>query len=178
MVSRSIMRCMPRNKVKYADDSEMSSKGPPIKLLGILGKREPRSVHSVACVPSVPSLRCYFYLMTLYDDSSCFCINRIVNRIVHREVNPLLLTIRISVSHSKSKLLSTISHLPPQLSSSHTSTKMPKYFPSISEDLAEWAMAQPLFFTASAPTFGKHINMSPKGLPSTTFQILGGNSCA
>ncbi|RAL67285.1 hypothetical protein DID88_008049 [Monilinia fructigena] len=55
---------------------------------------------------------------------------------------------------------------------------MPKYFPSISDDLADWAMAQPLFFTASAPTHGRHVNISPKGLPRTTFSILGPNSCA
>ncbi|KAG4028337.1 hypothetical protein MFRU_022g00570 [Monilinia fructicola] len=55
---------------------------------------------------------------------------------------------------------------------------MPKYFPSISDDLADWAMAQPLFFTASAPTHGRHVNISPKGLPKTTFSILGPNSCA
>ncbi|KAF7891637.1 hypothetical protein EAF00_007939 [Botryotinia globosa] len=55
---------------------------------------------------------------------------------------------------------------------------MVKYFPSISPELAEWAMAQPVFFTGSAPTYGKHVNLSPKGLPDATFKILGPNSCA
>ncbi|KAI9761228.1 MAG: Double-strand break repair protein mre11a [Chaenotheca gracillima] len=49
---------------------------------------------------------------------------------------------------------------------------MPTFFPSISADLREWALAQPLFFTASAPLTGKHINLSPKGLTSSTFTIF------
>ena len=32
-----------------------------------------------------------------------------------------------------------------------------------------------MFFTASAPLVGKHINVSPKGLPSATFSIFDGN---
>jgi hypothetical protein len=55
---------------------------------------------------------------------------------------------------------------------------MPKFYDSISKDLADWALAQPLFFTASAPTVGKHINISPKGLPSSTLTIFSPNSCA
>ncbi|KAI9645161.1 hypothetical protein NHQ30_005895 [Ciborinia camelliae] len=55
---------------------------------------------------------------------------------------------------------------------------MPQYFPSISTELADWAMAQPLFFTASAPTHGVHVNVSPKGLLSSSFRIWGANSCA
>lgn len=35
-----------------------------------------------------------------------------------------------------------------------------------------------VFFTGSAPLTGKHINISPKGLPSSSFSILGPNLCA
>ncbi|ESZ92835.1 pyridoxamine phosphate oxidase family protein [Sclerotinia borealis F-4128] len=55
---------------------------------------------------------------------------------------------------------------------------MVQYFDSISKELADWAMAQPLFFVASAPTYGKHVNVSPKGLPGAMFRILGGKRCA
>ncbi|TVY94174.1 Pyridoxamine 5'-phosphate oxidase family protein [Lachnellula willkommii] len=55
---------------------------------------------------------------------------------------------------------------------------MPKFYDSISPDLADWALSQPLFFTASAPYIGKHINISPKGLPSSTFTIFSPTSCA
>jgi hypothetical protein len=55
---------------------------------------------------------------------------------------------------------------------------MPKFFDSISDDLAEWAMKQPVFFTASAPLTGKHVNISPKGLPSATLTVLSPNSVA
>ncbi|KAL8731206.1 MAG: hypothetical protein Q9166_003614, partial [cf. Caloplaca sp. 2 TL-2023] len=40
------------------------------------------------------------------------------------------------------------------------------------------ALAQPVFFTASAPLTGSHVNVSPKGLPSTTFTILTPNAAA
>lgn len=40
------------------------------------------------------------------------------------------------------------------------------------------ALAQPLFFTASAPLTGSHVNTSPKGLPSATFTIFSPNSAA
>ncbi|KAK5049056.1 hypothetical protein LTR84_005478 [Exophiala bonariae] len=55
---------------------------------------------------------------------------------------------------------------------------MVKFFPEISPDLAEWAMKQQVFFVASAPLHGKHINLSPKGLPSSSFSILTPNLCA
>jgi hypothetical protein len=38
-------------------------------------------------------------------------------------------------------------------------------------------MKQAVFFTASAPLHGRHINLSPKGLPSTSFSILNPNLC-
>jgi hypothetical protein len=55
---------------------------------------------------------------------------------------------------------------------------MPKFYDSIPDELAEWAMKQPVFFTASAPLTGKHVNISPKGLPSSTMAILSPNSVA
>ncbi|KZT58136.1 hypothetical protein CALCODRAFT_433166 [Calocera cornea HHB12733] len=53
---------------------------------------------------------------------------------------------------------------------------MPTYYPSIPQDLAEWAMKQPLFWTASAPRAGQHINLSPKGY--ATFTVLAPNLAA
>jgi len=44
---------------------------------------------------------------------------------------------------------------------------MPPFCPSIQANHREWIFAQPLFFTATAPLAGKHINVSPKG----TYQI-------
>jgi hypothetical protein len=55
---------------------------------------------------------------------------------------------------------------------------MPKFYPSISDDLRDWALKQPIFFTASAPLAGAHVNLSPKGLPSSTFSIFSPNSAA
>ena len=55
---------------------------------------------------------------------------------------------------------------------------MVKFYTSIEPDLAEWAMKQQVFFVASAPLRGKHINLSPKGLPSSSFCILNPNLCA
>ena len=40
------------------------------------------------------------------------------------------------------------------------------------------AMAQQVFFTASAPLSGRHVNISPKGLPSSTFSILSPKTAA
>ncbi|EJU04587.1 hypothetical protein DACRYDRAFT_75451 [Dacryopinax primogenitus] len=53
---------------------------------------------------------------------------------------------------------------------------MPTYYPSIPEELGEWAMRQPLFWVASAPRAGQHINLSPKGY--ATFAVLGPNLAA
>lgn len=55
---------------------------------------------------------------------------------------------------------------------------MVAFFDSITEDLKEWALNQSIFFTASAPLAGKHINLSPKGFPSASFSILGPNQAA
>lgn len=55
---------------------------------------------------------------------------------------------------------------------------MPKFYPSLTEDLTNWLQAQPLFFTASAPRYGKHINLSPKGYTSRSFRVLSPNQAA
>jgi hypothetical protein len=55
---------------------------------------------------------------------------------------------------------------------------MPKFYPSITPDLHDWALRQSIFFVASAPLRGKHINLSPKGLPDASFAILGPNEAA
>ncbi|KAL5338273.1 hypothetical protein BJX70DRAFT_408710 [Aspergillus crustosus] len=55
---------------------------------------------------------------------------------------------------------------------------MPKFFSSISPELRDWALNQKVFFTASAPLRGRHINVSPKGLPDASFAILGPNEAA
>ncbi|KJF60404.1 pyridoxamine phosphate oxidase [Coccidioides immitis RS] len=55
---------------------------------------------------------------------------------------------------------------------------MVKYYPSISPDFQDWILAQPVFFVASAPLTGKHINVSPKGLPSSSLSVLNPNEVA
>ncbi|KAF3191010.1 hypothetical protein TWF788_007196 [Orbilia oligospora] len=48
---------------------------------------------------------------------------------------------------------------------------MPQYYKTIPSNLKTWALSQPLFFTASAPLKGSHINISPKGLPTSSLAI-------
>ncbi|KFX94457.1 hypothetical protein V490_04357 [Pseudogymnoascus sp. VKM F-3557] len=55
---------------------------------------------------------------------------------------------------------------------------MVKFFPQIDDHIGEWALKQSVFFTASAPTSGKHVNISPKGLPSSSLAILNPNQVA
>jgi hypothetical protein len=55
---------------------------------------------------------------------------------------------------------------------------MVQFYNSITEDLGAWAQRQSVFFTASAPLAGKHVNISPKGLPSSSFSILGPTQAA
>ncbi|KAL2001971.1 hypothetical protein VTN02DRAFT_923 [Thermoascus thermophilus] len=55
---------------------------------------------------------------------------------------------------------------------------MPQYLPSLTPALTTWALSQPIFFTASAPRHGRHINVSPKGMLSSTFSIFGPNHAA
>jgi hypothetical protein len=49
---------------------------------------------------------------------------------------------------------------------------MPHFYDHFPQNLQDWALEQAIFFTASAPRKGKHINVSPKGLPSSTFSIF------
>jgi hypothetical protein len=55
---------------------------------------------------------------------------------------------------------------------------MVKFYPSLNESHLEFITSQPLFFVASAPWAGDHINVSPKGHPSRTFSVLGPNTVA
>ena len=52
---------------------------------------------------------------------------------------------------------------------------MVKFFDHISDDHQQWALRQSIFFVASAPSTGKHINCSPKGRPSATITIFDKN---
>lgn len=55
---------------------------------------------------------------------------------------------------------------------------MVNYYDTISDDLRDWALQQQVFFIASAPLAGKHVNLSPKGLPASTLKILDPNHVA
>ncbi|KAI5842894.1 hypothetical protein DFP73DRAFT_456624, partial [Morchella snyderi] len=55
---------------------------------------------------------------------------------------------------------------------------MPAYYDSLSPEFISWLMEQSVFFTASAPLLGKHINLSPKGHPASSFAVLGPNKAA
>lgn len=55
---------------------------------------------------------------------------------------------------------------------------MVKFYPSLNESHLEFINSQPLFFVASAPWAGDHINISPKGHPSRSFSVLGPNTVA
>lgn len=56
--------------------------------------------------------------------------------------------------------------------------KMPTFWPSITPELRDWALRQSVFFVASAPLQGRHVNVSPKGFPDSSFAILGPNEAA
>lgn len=47
---------------------------------------------------------------------------------------------------------------------------------TLDDQLVEWIQAQPVFFVASAPTDGGHVNLSPKGHDS--LRVLGPRSVA
>ncbi|KAL1304048.1 hypothetical protein AAFC00_000485 [Neodothiora populina] len=53
---------------------------------------------------------------------------------------------------------------------------MPQFYGSMSDSLRDWALGQHVFFIASAPRYGKHVNVSPKGLPASTFTVLDPNT--
>ncbi|KAI1077468.1 hypothetical protein F5B20DRAFT_592783 [Whalleya microplaca] len=52
---------------------------------------------------------------------------------------------------------------------------MPHFYDSFPSNLQAWALQQSIFFTASAPLKGRHINLSPKGRPAATFAIFNPN---
>lgn len=60
----------------------------------------------------------------------------------------------------------------------HTSYAMVHFYKSLSEDLRVWALQQQMFFIASAPLNGQHVNLSPKGLIQSTFHIFDSNHAA
>ena len=53
---------------------------------------------------------------------------------------------------------------------------MAKVLPALDDDLIEWMLAQPLFFVASAPSSGGHVNISPKGHDS--LRVIDGTTVA
>lgn len=55
---------------------------------------------------------------------------------------------------------------------------MPKFYDSLTPSLTKWAMQQPIFFVSSAPLYGKHINVSPKGLADSSLAIMGPREAA
>jgi hypothetical protein len=55
---------------------------------------------------------------------------------------------------------------------------MVHFYQSLSEDLRTWALQQQMFFIASAPLNGQHVNLSPKGLIQSTFHIFDSNHAA
>ncbi|KAI1633048.1 pyridoxamine phosphate oxidase family protein [Biscogniauxia mediterranea] len=55
---------------------------------------------------------------------------------------------------------------------------MPQFYDSFPPRLQEWALQQSVFFTASAPLRGRHVNLSPKGRPAATFAVLGASRAA
>ena len=48
---------------------------------------------------------------------------------------------------------------------------MAKVIDALDDTMVEWIHAQPLFFVASAPAEGGHVNVSPKG--HDTLRVLG-----
>jgi predicted pyridoxine 5'-phosphate oxidase superfamily flavin-nucleotide-binding protein len=55
---------------------------------------------------------------------------------------------------------------------------MAKLYDEIDDRLARFLHAQRLFFVATAPLAGGHVNVSPKGATETTLRILGPRSVA
>lgn len=55
---------------------------------------------------------------------------------------------------------------------------MVEFKDAIDEGTNEWIMKQKIFYVASAPLKGRHVNLSPKGLPGASFAILSPNLVA
>lgn len=55
---------------------------------------------------------------------------------------------------------------------------MVKFYPSISAEHTDFINKQSIFFVASAPLAGRHVNLSPKGHPARSLAILDANKVA
>lgn len=55
---------------------------------------------------------------------------------------------------------------------------MHHFYDSFPENHQKWSLQQAVFFTASAPLKGRHVNLSPKGRPAATFAIFDANRAA
>lgn len=55
---------------------------------------------------------------------------------------------------------------------------MVKFYTALNESHVDFITNQPIFYVASAPWAGDHVNVSPKGHPSRTFAVLGPNTVA
>ena len=53
---------------------------------------------------------------------------------------------------------------------------MVHFYDNISDELRDWALQQQVFFIASAPLTGSHVNLSPKGLPASTLHVFDKNT--
>ncbi len=53
----------------------------------------------------------------------------------------------------------------------------PRYT-TLPDSLRDWALRQSVFFVASAPLRGRHINISPKGVPESSLAVLNPSQVA
>ncbi|OAQ99785.1 hypothetical protein LLEC1_06514 [Akanthomyces lecanii] len=51
-------------------------------------------------------------------------------------------------------------------------------YTALPDSLRDWALRQPVFFVASAPLRGRHVNLSPKGLPESSLAVLSPSQVA
>ncbi|OAA72572.1 FMN-binding split barrel [Cordyceps fumosorosea ARSEF 2679] len=49
---------------------------------------------------------------------------------------------------------------------------------TLSDSMRDWALRQPMFFVASAPLRGRHVNLSPKGLPESSLAVINSGQVA
>lgn len=55
---------------------------------------------------------------------------------------------------------------------------MGRFHTSLNDDDVEFITSQPIFYIATAPWAGTHINVSPKGQPSRTFSVMNSTTVA
>jgi hypothetical protein len=53
-----------------------------------------------------------------------------------------------------------------------------KLYDALTPDLSAWILEQPVFFVASAPSNGRHVNLSPKGRPASSLALLSSTEAA